>query len=114
MLDAAAQLKSGLAKELNISPEDMQALLKAMEDGKNLSAGEGLGQEAVDSAEENIPQITVEVKAGGDEIKLSTDEKGNVTGTVEVIPSNADENTTGQSGDAQGKTAAREKNSLKT
>ncbi len=109
LLDAAAQLKSGLAKELNISPEDMQALLKAMEDGKNLSAGEGLGQEAVDSAEENIPQITVEVKAGGDEIKLSTDEKGNVTGTVEVIPSNADENTTGQSGDAQGKNSGQGK-----
>lgn len=103
LLDAAAQIKSGLAEELNISPEDMQALLKAMEDGKNLSAGEGLGQEAVDSAEESTPQITVEVKAGGDEIKLSTDEKGNVTGTVEVIPSNADESTTGQSGDAQGK-----------
>lgn len=103
LLDAAAQIKAGLAEELNISPEDMQSLLKAMEDGKNLPAGEGLGQEALNAAEENTPQITVEVKAGGDEIKLSTDEKGNVTGTVEVIPSDAEETTTGQSADAQEK-----------
>lgn len=102
LLDAAAQIKSGLAEELNLSAEDMQALLEAMENGKNLQPEEGLGQGTANAAEETSPQITVEVKSGGDEIKLTTDEKGNVTGTAEVIPSNAEETTTGQSSDAQG------------
>lgn len=109
LLDAAAQIKAGLAEELDLSPEDLQTMLKAMEEGKDLQAEEGLNQEIEGTAEENAPQITVEVKAGGDEIKLNTDEKGNVTGTAEVIPSNAVEKTSDQSADAQGKNSGQGK-----
>lgn len=115
LLGIAAEMKSGLMQELELTSEDMQALLEAMEAGEELQTGENVIPEVkADSedvmAKEDAPQIIVDVKAGGEDIKLTADEKGNVTGTVEVIPSDAEESVTDKSADSQDKSSRDGKN----
>ncbi len=87
VLGAAAQVKDALIQESGLSPEEMQSVLKALEE----SAG---AEEAAQDGQVEAPKITVEVKSGDETVKLATDEKGNVTGTVEVTPAKTGEDVT--------------------
>lgn len=106
LLDATAQLKEDMMQEMNISSEELRALLEAAGKSDNFDAGlDGNAQADDVTVQESAPQITVEVKAAGDEIRLNTDENGNVTGTAQVISSGTEENITGQyagSGEKEG------------
>ena len=105
LLGMMNQVKTDLMEEMSLTPEDMQALLESMKNGAADEAGiADMENSAMDAAQEEVaPQITVEVKAGGDEIKLTADEKGNVTGTVEVISSDAEKGITENHADSNSK-----------
>ena len=106
LLEVSAQLKEGLMEEMNISPEELQTFIEAA--GKNPDAGlEGKMDDMVE--QETAPQITVEVRAGGDEIKLTADENGNVTGNAQVISSGTEENVTDQYAGSREKGSGEEK-----
>lgn len=107
ILGAMAEVKMSLAQEMGLTPEDMQALLEAMRAGEEMLTENGslaVDAESADGMEqENSPQITVEIKAGGEEIKLTADEKGNVTGTAEVIPQDTEESVADKYADSRNK-----------
>ena len=109
LLGVAADMKTGLMQDMDLTSEDMQALLETMT-GEEWQSGEnvvsGVKEDSADAmAQENAPQITVDVKAGDKEIRLAADEKGNVTGTVEVLPSDAEESVTDKSTDSQNRSS---------
>lgn len=115
LLGITTELKTGLMQEMELTSEDVQALLDVMEAGEELQAGENVIPEVKEGSEdlmakENAPQIIVDVKAGGEDVKMTADEKGNVTGTVEVIPSDAEESVTDRSADSQNKSSSDGKN----
>lgn len=99
--DAAAEL----AQELGITPKELQGLLEELQGGMDRSAMEEDtvlenpapdmpedAEAAIQTAEQKSPQITVEVKSGDETVRLSADEKGNVTGQVDVVPSESEVN----------------------
>ncbi|MDE7287595.1 MAG: hypothetical protein K2N55_12245, partial [Lachnospiraceae bacterium] len=102
VLNMAAEVKTGLAEELGMNPEELKALLEELQNSAKGSVG--MGEEIPENDADNLqagktvkeeaPKITVEVKAGDETVKLSTDEKGNVTGQVEVVPSESKEDAT--------------------
>ncbi len=99
VLSVVAEVKEDFMQEMNLEPEEMQALLEAMKAGEGMQAeGDRIVAVEADSVDmmeqEASPQITVEVKAGGEEVKLTADEKGNVTGTAAVMPSDAEKGIT--------------------
>lgn len=107
VISIAADRKADLGRELEMAPEEMQALLEGLQTNldQQWEAGEGSAEkitvdteqdpeDAVQMAEEKGPQITVEVKTGGESVKLLADEKGNVTGTVEAVPLETEGNVT--------------------
>lgn len=115
LLGITTELKTGLMQEMELTSEDVQALLDVMEAGEELQAGENVIPEVKEGSEdlmakENAPQIIVDVKAGGEDVKMTADEKGNITGTVEVIPSDAEESVTDRSADSQNKSSSDGKN----
>ena len=93
VLNVAADAKANLAGELGMDSKEFQSLLEELQ--SSLKEPEIMGEEnltnAVGSeqmaAKEEAPKITVEVKTGDETVRLSTDEKGNVTGAAEVVPS---------------------------
>lgn len=105
VLNVAVDAKADLAGELGMDSKEFQSLLEELQ--SSLKEPEIMGEEnltnAVDSgqmaeevkvAKEEAPKITVEVKAGDETVRLSADEKGNVTGTAEVVPSESEVNNT--------------------
>ena len=107
LLNIAEEAKSGLMEKMDLDPEDMQALLETMKAGEgmeNVSEEDALVQEA-----EKAPKITVEARVGGEEVKLTADEKGNITGNAEIIPSNAEESVTDKQADSQGRNSDEKK-----
>lgn len=101
VLNMAVEVKADLAGELGMSPEELKALVEELQNSAKEPAvmeEEVLGSMAEDVQEpeltEESPKITVEVKAGDETVRLSTDEKGNVTGQTEVVPSESKENAT--------------------
>ena len=95
ILGAMTEVQTSLAQEMNLTPEDMQAMLEAMKEGQGMAsenenpaidAGSAEGME-----QENAPEITVEIKTGGEEIKLTVDEKGNAVGNAQVISKGTEE-----------------------
>ncbi len=102
VLNVAVDAKANLAGELGMEPKEFQSLLEELQ--SSLKESEIMGEEnltnAVGSeqmdkeAKEDAPKITVEVKAGDETVRLATDEKGNVTGTAEVVPSESKVNDT--------------------
>ncbi len=93
ILKVAEETKAGLMQEMNLSLEDFKSMLEGMK-----NAGQQ-GEDGLISADaqEDAPQITVEVKAGDETVKLAADENGNAIKTVEVVPSNAKENVSEES-----------------
>jgi len=109
LMGMAQDVKASLMQEMDLSPEEFQALLENMQQEKEsgmIDTAPALQEETVQEA----PKITVEVKAQGETIKLATDEKGNAVKTVEVTPTDTKEeapreNTGGQeakSGEGKG------------
>lgn len=100
VLNVAADAKANLAGELGMDSKEFQSLLEELQ--SSLKEPEIMGEEnltnAVGSeqmaAKEEAPKITVEVKTGDETVRLSTDEKGNVTGAAEVVPSESEVNDT--------------------
>lgn len=83
----ADDLTGQLMQEMNVTPEEMQQLLSQMKETNSEMSGNSTGQDA--SLEEVLleteqPDMTIEIKVNGEEVKLSADADGNVTGTVEV------------------------------
>ena len=102
VLNMAADAKANLAGELGMEPKEFQSLLEELQSSlkepeimgeENLTNAVGSEQMAKEAKEE-APKITVEVKAGDETVRLSADEKGNVTGTAEVVPSEPEVNNT--------------------
>lgn len=101
VLNMAEGVKADLAAELGMNPEELKALAEELQ---NSAKEPGIMEEGVlGSTAENVqepelteesPKITVEVKAGDETVRLSTDEKGNVTGQTEVVPSESKEDVT--------------------
>lgn len=91
----AEDAKMGLMEELSLSPEQMQALLEEVQNGvkkQTEQVGEVNNADLMEqAAEEKQPQITVEVKAGDETVKLAADENGNVTGTLETVPAKTED-----------------------
>lgn len=107
ILGAMAEVKTSLAQEMNLTPEDMQAMLEAMKEGQGMAsenenpaidAGNAEGME-----QENAPEITVEIKTGGEEIKLTVDEKGNAVGNAQVISKGTEESAADRYADSGNK-----------
>lgn len=95
VLSAVTEVKKDFMQEMNLEPEDMQALLEAMKAGEGTQAEGDVEAGSADMAEQEASsRITVEVKAGGEKIRLTTDEKGNVTGNATAIPSDAEKGIT--------------------
>lgn len=101
VLHMAVEVKAGLADELGMTPEELKALVEELQ--SNVKEPIVMDEEVPENTDENVqavetadetPKITVEVKAGDETVRLSTDEKGNVTGQVEVVPSEAKEDVT--------------------
>lgn len=102
LISMVSEVKSNLAGELGIDPKEFQALLEELQSSLKES---GITDEDVlanpvgstqmsEEISKEAPKITVEVKAGDETVRLSTDEKGNVTGTAEVVPSESEVNVT--------------------
>lgn len=84
----ADDLTGQLMQEMNVTPEEMQQLLSQMKEINpempvNLT-GQDASLEEVISETEQQPDMTIEIKVNGEEVKLSADADGNVTGTVEA------------------------------
>ena len=112
LLDVSSQLKEGLMEEMNLSPEELQAVLETVDKSKNLTANLQPEEEmnsAADQAQESAPQITVEVKAAGEEIKMTADENGNVTGNAQVVSTGTEETVADQYADSREKESSGEK-----
>lgn len=106
LLGMMNQVKTDFMQEMNLTPEDMQTLLETLKNEPVTDVTEIADMENIPmdmAEEETVPQITVEVKSGGEEIKLAVDEKGNATGTVEVIPSDAEKSITENHADSNSK-----------
>ncbi len=83
----ADDLTGQLMQEMNVTPEEMQQLLSQMKETNPEIPVDSTGQDA--SLEEVLseteqPDMTIEIKVNGEEVKLSADADGNVTGTVEA------------------------------
>lgn len=109
ILQLAADARHSLMEKTGLSPEEMQSVLEQM---KELAAqkGENSGQTSdAEAAEENEPQVTVEVKVNGETVQLSADENGNVEKTIGVTEQGSDksaersENDNSQNGESKGK-----------
>lgn len=103
VLNMAGEVKADLAGEFGMNPEELKALVEELQNIVKepiVMEEEVLGNTAADVQEpetaEVSPKITVEVKTGDETVRLSTDEKGNVTGQVEVVPSESKENATNE------------------
>lgn len=104
VIQAAADVKAVLAEEIGISLEELQALTEEAQG--SFDAQPETGEEIFSTADNMVsgsksmaqgneaPQITVEVKSGDETVKLSTDEKGNVTGMTEVVSSETEKSVT--------------------
>lgn len=98
VIGLAKDIRSELADDLGVSEEDIRAMLdtltaqEAADQGK-ASPKDGLTEPA--PAEENAgqkaPEIVVEVKSAGETVKMTADENGNVTGTLEKVPQQTEE-----------------------
>ncbi len=88
LLNVASQLRDGLTRELDISPQELQTLVD-----QAISAGEGQAAEMTGQVEaaQREPVITVEVKAGDETVELSADENGNVIAAEKVTPADSQE-----------------------
>lgn len=101
VLHMAAEVKAGLGDELGMTPEELKTLVEELQSsvkepivmGEEVPENTAENVQAVETTEET-PKITVEVKAGDETVRLSTDEKGTVTGQVEVVPSEVKEDVT--------------------
>ncbi|MBD5546566.1 MAG: hypothetical protein HDQ97_04100 [Lachnospiraceae bacterium] len=101
IINMAADVKADLAGELGIEPKELQALLEEQQNSlkeSDIMDGESFADIA-DSAQmaekaEEAPKITVEVKAGDETVRLSADEKGNITGVVDAVPSELEADVT--------------------
>ncbi len=95
LIDMASGIMEQLAGELDLSPEDMSALLEEVQ--KRLAA------QLQTENQEAQPQITVEVKDGDDTVKLAADENGNTIKTVDVVSEKTEDNAAGNQQGAQEK-----------
>ena len=93
LIDMAAGIMDGLAGEMDLSPEEMSALIEELQ--------KRLGGE-VEAVEEQ-PRITVEVQDGDDTITLAADENGNTIKTVDVVSQKPEDNTAGNQAGEQEK-----------
>lgn len=96
---AVTEIKAELGRELELTPEELQAFTEELQTAfEETGKGEELPEEEVQISVETVkgqeekktveaPQITVEVKRGDETVKLATDAKGNVTGAAEVVSS---------------------------
>ena len=105
LLGFAADVKNGLMQDMSLNPEEMQMLMEEFQKNPQLQLEETDisekpvevvldNEDAPQKALEDTPQITVEVKSGGDTVKLVADENGNTAKTIEVVPH--DKETAGQ------------------
>ena len=95
LIDMASGIMEQLSGEMDLSPEEMSALLEEVQ--KRLAA-----QMQTETGEAE-PQITVEVKDGDDTVKLAADENGNTIKTVDVVSRKTEDNTAGNQAGAQEK-----------
>ena len=102
------EVQNGLASQLGMSQEELAGLVEQLqnlqeesflEDDLSLvdkgSFADVLAQETEVQetvTQEQQPEITVEVKAGDETVKLATDENGNAVKTLEVTSSATEEN----------------------
>ena len=81
LLQLAKDAKGGLMQELNMDPEQMKQMLDELQK----SAEKQPVDVETALAQEEAPQITVEVHTGGETVKLATDENGNTVKTLETV-----------------------------
>ncbi|MCM1134836.1 MAG: flagellar hook-length control protein FliK [Clostridium sp.] len=97
LIDGAAGIMSELAGEMDLSPEDMSALLEEVQ--KRLA-----GQVEKPEEAQKQPLITVEVNEGDDTVTLAADEDGNTVKTLDVVSAKENENPAeNQSGEQEKK-----------
>ena len=107
VIGLAKDIRSELADDLGVSEEDIRAMLdtltaqEAADQGK-ASPKDGLTEltPAEENAGQKAPEIVVEVKSAGETVKMTADENGNVTGTLEKVPQQTEEKS-GQPSDAK-------------
>lgn len=99
LLGMASQVREGLMEELDVNPQELQALL----DQVVSAAGEQQSAELTAQVEaaEQEPVITLEVKAGDETVELSADENGNVIATEKVVPTDGQEDITRENAGGQ-------------
>lgn len=90
LLQLAKDAKSGLMQELNIDSEQMKQMLDELQ---RLAEKQPVDAETA-LAQEEAPQITVEVHTGGETVKLVADENGNTVKTLENVSQEDDSKTT--------------------
>ena len=107
VIGLAKDIRSELADDLGVSEEDIRAMLDTLTAQETADQGKASPKDGLTDlapAEENAgqkaPEIVVEVKSAGETVKMTADENGNVTGTLEKVPQQTEEKS-GQPSDAK-------------